>query len=61
MNSEDIKWLIYGSVMGIVAVFISLLSAYKVGDGWLGFWGGIIGSAIGVLGAFFCVIWLSTI
>ncbi|MCC9082590.1 hypothetical protein LOS20_15740 [Enterococcus faecium] len=42
MNSEDIKWLIYGSVMGIVSVFISLLAAYKVGDGWLDFWEAIL-------------------
>lgn len=46
MNSEDIKWLIYGSVMGIVSVFISLLAAYKVGDGWLGFWGGYLGAIL---------------
>ncbi|HFC9303771.1 TPA: hypothetical protein ACF0RA_002553 [Enterococcus hirae] len=52
MNSEEKKWLIYGLVMGSVAVFILQLAVYKVGDGWLGFWGGIIGSAIGVLGAF---------
>lgn len=53
MNSEERNWLIYGLAMGIVTVFILLLAAYKVGEGWLEFWGGIIGSAIGVLGAFF--------
>lgn len=52
MNSRDKKWIIYGLFIGIAISFIILLRIYRVGDGWLGFWGGVIGSGIGVLGAF---------
>ena len=52
MNRKDIKWIIYGSSVGIIIVFIILLAVYNIGDGWLGFWGGVIGSGLGVVGAF---------
>ncbi|UPQ25410.2 hypothetical protein MZO30_00255 (plasmid) [Enterococcus faecium] len=38
--------------MGVVAIIAFILASFKAEEGWLGFWGGIIGSAIGVLGAF---------
>ncbi|HGF8374483.1 TPA: hypothetical protein QFC53_002684, partial [Enterococcus faecium] len=52
MNSKDVKWIIYGSSIGIIIVFIILLAVYNIEDGWLGFWGGVIGSGLGVVGAF---------
>ncbi|NMP58400.1 putative phage abortive infection protein [Enterococcus mundtii] len=52
MNSRDKKWIIYGLFIGIAISFVISLRIYRVGDGWLGFWGGVIGSGIGVLGAF---------
>lgn len=52
MNSRDKKWIYYGLFIGIAISFVILLRIYRVGDGWLGFWGGVIGSGIGVLGAF---------
>lgn len=53
MNCKNIKWIIYGSFVGIIIVFIILLGVYNIGDGWLGFWGGILGSGLGVVGAVF--------
>lgn len=53
MKSNYNTWFIYGLALGSFFVFILSLNIYKVGDGWLGFWGGIIGSGLGVVGAFF--------
>lgn len=53
MKSNYNTWFIYGLALGSFLVFILSLNIYKVGDGWLGFWGGIIGSGLGVVGAFF--------
>ncbi|HIB1912178.1 TPA: putative phage abortive infection protein [Enterococcus faecium] len=48
LTPEYRKWFIYGLSIGVIFVFIILLAVYKIGDGWLGFWG----SALGVVGAF---------
>ena len=48
LTPEYRKWFIYGLSLGVIFVFIILLAVYKIGDGWLGFWG----SALGVVGAF---------
>ncbi|EME8261911.1 hypothetical protein KRC44_002537, partial [Enterococcus faecium] len=47
------KWLIIGSVAGSVISLIALLFRYNVGEEWLGFIGGILGSIIGILGTFY--------
>lgn len=44
------KWLIIGSVVGAVISLIWLLFINNVGEEWLGFIGGILGSIIGILG-----------
>lgn len=36
----------------IILLFVIILAFFNADEGWLGFWGGIIGSAIGILGAF---------
>ncbi|EOM09759.1 hypothetical protein SSM_02771 [Enterococcus faecium EnGen0192] len=47
------KYYIWGIIALIFVVLVaSILALFKAEEGWLGFWGGIIGSAIGVLGAF---------
>lgn len=47
------KYLIWVAIaLMFVALVAFSLALFKAEEGWLGFWGGIIGSAIGVLGAF---------
>lgn len=50
MKSKYFSWI----AVGLVLIFLlaSILAFCKAEEGWLGFWGGITGSAIGVLGAF---------
>lgn len=52
MNPKNKKIVFSGGAIGATIIFVTLLAIYKIGDGWLGFWGGVIGSAIGVIGAF---------
>ncbi|MFB8449865.1 putative phage abortive infection protein [Enterococcus thailandicus] len=52
MNPKNKKIVFSGGAIGATITFVTLLAIYKIGDGWLGFWGGVIGSAIGVIGAF---------
>lgn len=52
---KDWKWLFIGLVVGAVISLIWLLFINNVGEEWLGFIGGILGSIIGILGTF-CVL-----
>ncbi|WP_228095276.1 putative phage abortive infection protein [Enterococcus casseliflavus] len=47
------KWLIVGLVVGSLLSLIVLLFGNKLGEEWLGFIGGILGSIIGILGTFY--------
>ncbi|MDT6349349.1 putative phage abortive infection protein [Enterococcus faecium] len=50
MKRKYFSWIAVGLVF--VSLIAFTLALFKAEEGWLGFWGGIIGSAIGVLGAF---------
>lgn len=50
MKNKHFSWI--AIVLAFVALVAFSLALFKAEEGWLGFWGGIIGSAIGVLGAF---------
>ena len=50
MRNKYLNWVAIALV--VVALVAIILALFKAEEGWLGFWGGIIGSAIGVLGAF---------
>lgn len=50
MKNKYLSWSILA--VGFVSIVAFTLALFKAEEGWLGFWGGIIGSAIGVLGAF---------
>lgn len=50
MKNKYLSWSILA--VGFVFIVSFALALFKAEEGWLGFWGGIIGSAIGVLGAF---------
>lgn len=52
---KDWKWLFIGLVVGAVISLIWLLFINNVGEEWLGFIGGILGSIIGILETF-CVL-----
>lgn len=50
MKNKHFSWI--AIALAFVALVAFSLALFKAEEGWLGFWGGIIGSAIGVLGAF---------
>lgn len=50
MKNKHFSWI--AIALAFVALVSFSLALFKAEEGWLGFWGGIIGSAIGVLGAF---------
>ncbi|MEY8307793.1 hypothetical protein AAK913_14485 [Enterococcus faecium] len=50
MKNKYLNWV--AIALGFVVIIAFILASFKAEEGWLGFWGGIIGSAIGVLGAF---------
>lgn len=50
MRNKYLNWV--AIALGFVVIIAFILASFKAEEGWLGFWGGIIGSAIGVLGAF---------
>ncbi|MGT4665645.1 putative phage abortive infection protein [Enterococcus hirae] len=50
MKNKHFSWI--AIALMFVALVAFSLALFKAEEGWLGFWGGIIGSAIGVLGAF---------
>lgn len=46
------RYLLLGIfVLELILLIILTLIKYEVSDGWLGFWGGVIGSIVGVVGA----------
>lgn len=62
MEKRKVLYVTIGSVFGIsIIIFVSKIFQFLIdwfttfngtGDGWLGFWGGCIGSIIGVAGAY---------
>lgn len=50
MKNKYFSWCIIALVF--IAFVALILARVKAEEGWLGFWGGIIGSALGILGAF---------
>jgi len=50
MKNKYLSSLILAIVF--IVLFAIILAFFNADEGWLGFWGGIIGSAIGILGAF---------
>lgn len=49
MKNNYVRWGLIGGL--ILAIITSLLAGFKADEGWLGYWGGILGSAIGVISA----------
>lgn len=49
MKNNYVRWGLTGG--SLLAIITFLLASFKADDGWLGYWGGILGSAIGVISA----------
>lgn len=52
-NFDGWKWLIVGLIVGSLLSLIVLIFGNKIGEEWLGFIGGILGSIMGILGTFY--------